>query len=207
MRFCRPTPFEADQRHRITQIKMPITTTKLSKNDLERPYQASAPPDSSRRLAKASRHNRQGPNSFCLGTRKIAYLQSNPASGYLGLRFFTARLTSNPSHQRSPSRLPNLATRRSYYHLPLSRSTGSIVNSKIHSLHPSAACDYTGLRQVIKWRFFFYARSRIWFSTGSGFLPFFAGLLSAAVGPAWCSARSRIARTEAKRGARFPPNW
>lgn len=50
-----------------------------------------------RQTAEAARHNRQGPNSFCLGTRSCAYLQSNPASGYLGLRFFTARLTSNPS--------------------------------------------------------------------------------------------------------------
>jgi hypothetical protein len=41
--------------------------------------------------------NRQGPNSFCFGAPCLAHRQSNPASGYSGLRFFTARLTSNPS--------------------------------------------------------------------------------------------------------------
>jgi len=35
---------KANHRRRIVQFKMPITTTKLSKNDLERLYQARAPP-------------------------------------------------------------------------------------------------------------------------------------------------------------------
>lgn len=54
--------------------------------------------------AKAIHLNRQGPNSFCFNTPCLTCLQSNPASGYSGLRFFTARLTSTPSH-RSPTPL------------------------------------------------------------------------------------------------------
>jgi len=82
-------------------------------------------PLESRRHTKCAYYNKQGPNSFCFSTHFVACLQSNPASGYSGLRFFTARLTSNPS--RMPPRA-NPATRKLYYHSRAFRSTGQFFS-------------------------------------------------------------------------------
>ena len=104
-RFCRPHSASVTKRHKdepqpthrsiqdanyhnqIVKERTGASLTSLSSTSL------------SWQTAKAIHLNRQGPNSFCFNTPCLTCLQSNPASGYSGLRFFTARLTSNPSHR------------------------------------------------------------------------------------------------------------
>ena len=168
---------------RIVQFKMPITTTKLSKNDLERLYQARAPPALSQRPQAKAGHeglsyqtsrlliNRgrtrfalaRGFERTCNRTRPLAirsaifYRSTNQQS--------VALLSTSPP--------PFFGKRRQEGHATSSRFAGQLALTVFlsgPSRLPSAESDFIASRAAIKAQKLFYARCSRWFARQKAFI-------------------------------------